>query len=572
MNQLKRISVAILGLSLLFFGQSTAGHSASIPDEQWNVPLNAPGQDGAELLAFKIAGAATGLNQPSYLAGDTSGQGLRQNMQLCTSDTDAFCASATRVEYNAYLPPCDSQITINCIVGVSAIGANGQEIAGQYLQGFPVKNPNDYPGNSARNLPVGSVPSEWRIPGVTHGGNTDTYLLRFDLSGEARSQGNFHSNSIDVSLFPMTVKTGNYTLGNMTDVNHPSGGCINDHYECGRLGAEHSGNDESLSSACVSFDVGLCALRQAFPDGYQFKVSARLGDSPTGWFHGRFFSPQITLNAANGQTNLVVTANPVKVPAVGTIIKQADMSAEMKSYYQKYPIGGGFGRLSANGISNLADFPTPSQQNVFEAYSVWSKVLNDKASATQSEWSFKTLDLNGQGNACFRDSTKLVGIVATNAMMYSGGAPALNKAEGTLDYKVGAPHYDSSGAVFKGSYDLQLRSDVARCLYNFTNAPIRATVSIASDNGDSNVATTIVTEDPSTGWLRMSASNFMFSNPTIKVTLSQDKSTSPASPKAPIAVPSKTASKQITITCAKGKTSKKVTGVKPVCPKGYVKK
>ena len=39
-------------------------------------------------------------------------------------------------------------------------------------------------------------------------------------------------------------------------------------------------------------------------------------------------------------------------------------------------------------------------------------------------------------------------------------------------------------------------------------------------------------------------------------------------PKASVTVPAK----KSTITCVKGKTSKKVTAVKPVCPKGYKKK
>jgi hypothetical protein len=168
--------------------------------------------------------------------------------------------------------------------------------------------------------------------------------------------------------------------------------------------------------------------------------------------------------------------------------------------------------------------------------------------------------------------------------MYSGGAPAFNKSEGTLDYKVGAPHYASNGDIFKGSYDLQLRSDVARCLYNFSNAPIKATVSIASDNGDSNVATTIVTEDKATGWLRMSASNFMFSNPTVKIKFTQDAPAPVATP-SPSATPSATTAAQAsrapvaskvpaksTITCVKGKTIKTVTAVKPTCPAGYKKK
>jgi hypothetical protein len=38
------------------------------------------------------------------------------------------------------------------------------------------------------------------------------------------------------------------------------------------------------------------------------------------------------------------------------------------------------------------------------------------------------------------------------------------------------------------------------------------------------------------------------------------------------AVVSKPMVKPSTITCVKGKTSKKVTATKPVCPKGYLKK
>jgi hypothetical protein len=32
------------------------------------------------------------------------------------------------------------------------------------------------------------------------------------------------------------------------------------------------------------------------------------------------------------------------------------------------------------------------------------------------------------------------------------------------------------------------------------------------------------------------------------------------------------AKKKTTITCVAGKTTKKITAVKPVCPKGYIKK
>lgn len=98
------------------------------------------------------------------------------------------------------------------------------------------------------------------------------------------------------------------------------------------------------------------------------------------------------------------------------------------------------------------------------------------------------------------------------------------------------------------------------------------------------MATTIVTEDKATGWLRMSASNFMFSNPTVKIKFTQEAPAPVASP-SPSASPSATPVAQAssapvapkvpaksTITCVKGKTTKTVTAVKPICPTGYKRK
>ena len=111
--------------------------------------------------------------------------------------------------------------------------------------------------------------------------------------------------------------------------------------------------------------------------------------------------------------------------------------------------------------------------------------------------------------------------------------------------------------MFKGTYDLQLSSEVARCLYKFTNAPIRASISIVNDSGEKSVATTVVNERD--GWLRLAAYGFTFSTPTLKVKLSQGSKTSATSSKV----------KTISITCVKAKTVKKVTAVKPQCPKGF---
>jgi hypothetical protein len=124
------------------------------------------------------------------------------------------------------------------------------------------------------------------------------------------------------------------------------------------------------------------------------------------------------------------------------------------------------------------------------------------------------------------------------------------------------------GSVFKGNYNLVINSDFARCIYGFTQAPISATVAVLSADGSSQVATTVLNEK--NGWLRLSASNFTFSAPTIRVLLTQEAKPTPepemntqAAPKAPV--------KKVTTTCAKGKLKKKLTASNPKCPAGYKK-
>jgi hypothetical protein len=117
-----------------------------------------------------------------------------------------------------------------------------------------------------------------------------------------------------------------------------------------------------------------------------------------------------------------------------------------------------------------------------------------------------------------------------------------------------------------------MRSDVARCIYKFSKAPINATISITSADGTPQIATTVIGER--NGWLYLQAKNFEFSAPIIKAKLTQEvvveptptaAATAPSTPKPAVA-------RKVTITCVKGKTSKKVIAVKPKCPTGFKKK
>jgi hypothetical protein len=168
-------------------------------------------------------------------------------------------------------------------------------------------------------------------------------------------------------------------------------------------------------------------------------------------------------------------------------------------------------------------------------------------------------------------------MVTTNATVYAAGTPRFNAANQSLDYKVMAPHFTSKGEVFKGTYDLRIRSEVARCIYGFTSAPIQASISVLSEDGSMQRATQTVNEDK--GWLSLSANGFSYSSPTIQVLLSQsDEILTPTPEITTQAMPEpsvKAAPIKRTIICAKGKAGaqvkRKVTALKPVCPAGYRK-
>ena len=127
---------------------------------------------------------------------------------------------------------------------------------------------------------------------------------------------------------------------------------------------------------------------------------------------------------------------------------------------------------------------------------LWLATAHDKATANPSDWSIRSVNSNelSGANNCFSDKTKLTGIVTTNATQYSAGPPTYNSQSGSLEYQVASPHFDFQGAVFKGTYDLIMGSDVVRCVYGFSKTPIKAEISVIGSDGNTEVATTSVAE------------------------------------------------------------------------------
>jgi hypothetical protein len=543
--------------------------AAEVPDEQWSLPTTSltPEQARAELQGFTIQENLQIAQNTSSLAAYMDENRTQSEVRYCKTVNDEFCGSSKGMFFDAILPICTADSDTNCVAGVAAVSPTGTEVAGTYVRNFPLAGHTDFPGSTLRNLPQGSTPSLWKISGITHGGGTDEYLVNFTLRGGAGPlQDRFSFNNYSAFISPVTVQAGGYGRFEKKD------GRGKDQVECVKLalacGTEMVAMSRDDTKICASIEEGACAAKQAFPSGYRLKLKVRLSNSPAGWLHGRLKAPEISITKVNSGFELSLEGEPVVVPVVGATTTYAALPENMKTFYSTLSGQGSYGEQGPTGRRNQVSMPSPDQEKTFIEYALWNKYVNDKASASPGFWTVRSLDVPQDSAECFRDSTKFIGAVTTNAMMYSGGPPIFNKDQGTLEYKVGAPHLTSKGEVFKGSYDLQVSAEVARCLYKFTAAPIQASISIVNESGENSIATTVLNEKD--GWLRLAAYGFTFSTPTVRIKLSQEVKVVATPSPAPSAKPA--AVKKTSINCVKGKTTKKVTAIKPTCPTGYKKK
>jgi hypothetical protein len=287
------------------------------------------------------------------------------------------------------------------------------------------------------------------------------------------------------------------------------------------------------------------------------------------------------IKAADGDQIITIKGKPSLVPGLFAWFKKSELPKSLADFYGNgiEKDAGGLGFPGNDGTSNGPDGLPWSILKTAIGYNdrginefrAWLDAVGDKSTYAPTIWMARTIQSGTQFEKCMKGQDSLSGIVSTNATMYVGAPPTFNQSEGSLDYKVIAPHYLPDGTEFKGMYNLIIKSDVARCIYGFTSAPVSATISIVSSDGTNQVATTLFGER--NGWIYLKANNFTFSAPTLKVKLTQEaeKPVAVATPTpTPAAKPA--VAKKTTITCVKGKTTKKVSAVKPVCPTGFKKK
>jgi len=482
----------------------------------------------------------------------------------CRGISDPNCTDSEDLYQTLYLDLCNETSQLSCIAGVWVRDLNGKVYQGVLEDRYLLAEANTVKEDVERNLPASSSKGAiWKFSGV-EGSESSFRLFTFTFVTMFKNVGKrkFGYGEINSSIVP--VKPAE-SKGRLID-----------------------------DQECVGVVGSICQKPVDFPTGLRVGLTLRLGEKLDGWFHGRLTKPEIVVKGWKNGQEISVEGEPVKVPSIDFVVPKVQLSNELQALFaidsrdagvlaalQGQCVASSTMSCIAQTGGNLA------HPRTMQLVTDFAPVYGDRATVTSSYWSFKNMFNHAGGfdqssiTRCTKSEDSLMGLILTNALTYSSGPPTFDQGSGALVYKVASPHYEASGQVASGTYDLTLRSDVARCIYGLSNAPIRAEVTITGDEGEKRIATTVVNEKD--GWLYLSAKGFTFSAPVIRVKLSEDKAVEAK----PVATPTPEASATLstsnqqsgvtksptkkTITCVKGAQKKRVSGSKPVCPKGFKK-
>jgi hypothetical protein len=488
----------------------------------------------------------------------------------CSGWDDPSCSVYDNLFADLILSPCLNEADRACLDGIEAKNSSGAlekltlygEATSQKIARYQFKS-----GANLVDVPAGGGLSIWKSSEKNADGSDRLYaahiLLRY-IATSSRQSGEA-ADKIVLSdfkgqIYPVTLKSG---------------------------------------ASCKEFAMGTQCIDSAnFAGTENLAVTLRMNKDLTGWIFGRMQNAEFAVTSLDSAYNKIRIGGDVTfVPELYAKIAKSEISkdAKLEKYLRDFftvgrtgvsvpnPGSGSFNDGGVGGNTSTTYDGFLSAQTTtrlisvnFEKFALFSafedqlKPYSPPASNNGRNilretnsifWNFGANSYLG-ANRCSADKTKLHGMVVTNAPIFENGPPEFK--DGSLNYRVAGIHKNLDGSVFKGRYTYIVQSDTARCYYGFSKAPIEARVEVVSSSNASQVATVLVSERD--GFIKLQADNFTFSTPTIKVKFTQESNQ-------PAATTTKTAPKKSsTITCIRGKTSKKISGINPRCPAGYKKK
>ena len=488
----------------------------------------------------------------------------------CSGWDDPSCSVYDNLFADLILSPCINEADRACLDGIEAKNSSGGlekltlfgEATSQKIARHQFKS-----GSNLVDVPAGGGLSIWKSSEKNADGSDRLYaahiLLRY-IATSSRQSGEA-ADKIVLSdfkgqIYPVTLKSG---------------------------------------TSCKEFAMGAQCIDSAnFAGTENLAVTLRMNKDLTGWIFGRMQNAEFAVTSLDSGYNKIRIGGDVTfVPELYAKVAKSEIAkdAKLEKYLRDFftvgragvsvpnPGSGSFNDGGVGGNTSTTYDGFLSAQTTtrlisvnfekFALFSAFEDQLKPYSPAASNNgrnilretnsifWNFGANSYLGT-NRCSADKTKLHGMVVTNAPIFENGPPEFK--DGSLNYRVAGIHKNLDGSVFKGRYTYIVQSDTARCYYGFSKAPIEARVEVVSASNSNQVATVLVSERD--GFIKLQADNFTFSTPTIKVKFTQESNQ-------PAATTTKTAPKKSsTITCIRGKTSKKISGINPRCPAGYKKK
>ena len=532
------------------------GSAASSEDEiewrpvQWNSTqqyvINILGLSEVDLSIGGNFGSILQLNSPT----STGYSPIK-----CEFYGDSICTSnRLDIQASVVMPKCEGEATSWCIREFTATDSSAVPLTATFIK---YVDGSEYPKNSEIGLPVGGRISIWRL---TNQKDSDPlyYALKFGGSIRWFNGKPFYFQSSG-SIFPIRIaKNPNYKAVKLIN----AGNGIN---------LFQSG---TKCENAIYVQDGECGVLDSFPEDIGFKVSFVVPNAITGFLSARIMKSTIASSQIDSENKVItIQGSPLRIPRLGLALTREQALALNPN-------------LGNSTMNNMA-FDNRQDGDTFKILNTLRNWAGDKSTGNSRVWNFTTLDSSNSSTAgfdangkirvgytskCKISSSQLLGSVSTNSMVLDPGPP--NFIDNEFVYNVAGMHYETDGSTsFKGYYSLKIAKLLAKCLYSNSGVPNGATVTITDESGVSQSVRTETVKDDG-DYFAMELSGFTFSRPIIRVKYEFEnavkKVLSPvaATPSTPLAP---TVAKYSTITCKKGKLIKKVTAIKPICPKGFNK-
>ena len=401
-------------------------------------------------------------SQPSslYAVGGARLTDSIEKMFLCTSIESRDCSTPdiNALIFTAIFTKCLNDVDTDCIDSFSIKNEDGSVIPATFQRNWvpaPV-----YRGDRSKFLPTGYGPSSWTL--TNSKGVLETYALNVGVTGNLPLLNNANKTNFETffaAVQPIKEVAGSEYIGPVANVTRRGNGFSPGH------------NTVYIEKGCQIAENGRCGYRLPHDLEKTVLLKVRLSQPVQGWLHGRMKDANIVMTTAADNSQVVeISAKPLSIPSVYGWVKWGDLPQKLK---ELYPVGAGgtsrgyedFTTTDLNSRTLLTKSMVAGDLAISEM-NLWLPLLNDKAAAMRTFWVAQTIrgELPFDSQNCVRGKG-FTGVIGTNAVVYSDGPPKFDKAEQSLNYTVGASHLDSKGEIFRGYYQLNLRSDVARCLY-----------------------------------------------------------------------------------------------------------